>query len=320
MNISEKIMKLRKEKGWSQEDLASELDISRQSISKWENGTAIPDADKVIRLSELFHVSTDYLLKDTVEQDGSLPEDHRRMVMPQDAYGYLETIKDLAKPFAFSIQLYVLSPVVMFLLIGLSQMKPPMLSEDMAGGLGVVIILLFVAIATGRVVTKAHVFTKYQYLEEEEFILDLSCKTQIEKESSRQREGFYRKIALGVILCIMSAVPLLILAAMNAQDAYILFCVGLLLLMVSFGVFLFVEAGLKMSSYDKLLQINDYSPKKKEANKKIGSFAGIYWCVVTAGYLAYSFITLNWQHSVIVFPVAGVLFAALCQWVEREKK
>ncbi len=64
MNISEKILKLRTEAGLSQEALAEKLGVSRQSVSKWESGTALPDTDKIIAMSELFKVSTDFLLKE----------------------------------------------------------------------------------------------------------------------------------------------------------------------------------------------------------------------------------------------------------------
>jgi len=63
MNISDKIAILRKEKGLSQEALAEKLGVSRQSVSKWESGAALPDTDKIIAMSELFGVSTDYILK-----------------------------------------------------------------------------------------------------------------------------------------------------------------------------------------------------------------------------------------------------------------
>lgn len=68
MKLSEKIQKCRKEKNLTQEQLAEKLDVSRQSVSKWEMEQAVPDIDKIIALSELFEVSTDYLLKDQIQQ------------------------------------------------------------------------------------------------------------------------------------------------------------------------------------------------------------------------------------------------------------
>jgi len=73
MNIAEKITKLRKQNGWSQEDFAEKLDVSRQAISRWENGTALPDAQNVLQISKLFNVTTDYLLNDDYESDSDIP-------------------------------------------------------------------------------------------------------------------------------------------------------------------------------------------------------------------------------------------------------
>jgi transcriptional regulator with XRE-family HTH domain len=64
INFSEKIQNLRKEKNLSQEELGEKLDVSRQSVSKWESGLAMPEIEKLIILSEIFEVTTDYLLKE----------------------------------------------------------------------------------------------------------------------------------------------------------------------------------------------------------------------------------------------------------------
>lgn len=64
MSISVKIQQLRKSNGLSQEQLAEKLEVSRQAVSKWENGTAFPDTEKLVIISDLFGVSTDYLIKD----------------------------------------------------------------------------------------------------------------------------------------------------------------------------------------------------------------------------------------------------------------
>lgn len=67
MTFGMKLAKLRKEQQYTQEQLAELLGVSRQAISKWESGTAYPETDKLIRMSELFHCSLDYLLKDGTE-------------------------------------------------------------------------------------------------------------------------------------------------------------------------------------------------------------------------------------------------------------
>ena len=62
MILADKISELRKKNDWSQEELAGQLGVSRQSVSKWESAASIPDLDKILKMSELFGVSTDYLL------------------------------------------------------------------------------------------------------------------------------------------------------------------------------------------------------------------------------------------------------------------
>ena len=73
MKVPDKIIKYRKANGWSQEDFAEKLNVSRQAISRWENGTALPDAQNILQISKLFHVTTDYLLNDDYESDSDIP-------------------------------------------------------------------------------------------------------------------------------------------------------------------------------------------------------------------------------------------------------
>lgn len=79
--LSDKIYELRRKSGLSQEQLAEKLDVSRQAVSKWENGTAVPESDKLVVMSDFFHVTTDYLLKDKApmpeekeEKDEKIPD------------------------------------------------------------------------------------------------------------------------------------------------------------------------------------------------------------------------------------------------------
>lgn len=72
--LSEKIIELRKGKGWSQEELAAMLNVSRQAVSRWENSTALPDAENIRLLSHLFGVSADFLLNDEYRSDEDLPK------------------------------------------------------------------------------------------------------------------------------------------------------------------------------------------------------------------------------------------------------
>ncbi len=74
MNLSQKIVTLRKERGMSQEDLAEKLNVSRQTISRWENGTVVPDAYNILEISKAFGVTADYLLNDDYTGDDDIPQ------------------------------------------------------------------------------------------------------------------------------------------------------------------------------------------------------------------------------------------------------
>lgn len=83
MILADKIMNLRKKAGWSQDELASQLNVTRQSVSKWEGAQSVPDIDRIVQMSRLFGVTTDYLLKDEIENEelgSSEPESALRRV------------------------------------------------------------------------------------------------------------------------------------------------------------------------------------------------------------------------------------------------
>lgn len=74
MILADKITALRKKASWSQEELAEQLGVTRQSVSKWEGAQSVPDMDKVVQMSRLFGVTTDFLLKDELSEE----EDYTR--------------------------------------------------------------------------------------------------------------------------------------------------------------------------------------------------------------------------------------------------
>ena len=106
MMMADKIILERKKNGWSQEELADRLHVSRQSVSKWEGAQSVPDLNKVIAMADLFGVSTDYLLKDELEelpmvQEMSVTVDQEgeavRMVSLDEAHSYLSAAERSAR-------------------------------------------------------------------------------------------------------------------------------------------------------------------------------------------------------------------------------
>ena len=93
MILADKIIRLRKKNGWSQEELADKMNVSRQAVSKWESAQTIPDLGKILQLGEIFGVTTDYLLKDDMESEEFIDADSSssvRRVTLQEANIFLE--------------------------------------------------------------------------------------------------------------------------------------------------------------------------------------------------------------------------------------
>ena len=124
MILAEKIAQLRKQKGWSQEELANRLQVSRQAVSKWEGGASIPDLDKILKLSALFEVTTDYLLKDTLEAPDAAPAavlpapeaEPLRTVTLEEANDYLSLVQAACGRIAAGVGLCILCPIALLLL------------------------------------------------------------------------------------------------------------------------------------------------------------------------------------------------------------
>ena len=88
MKLAGKLFELRKEKGWSQEKLAEQINVSRQSISKWESGQVLPEIEKIIELSKIFQVTTDYLLLDENSEKAST-----EVILEEDKDKYYKEVK-----------------------------------------------------------------------------------------------------------------------------------------------------------------------------------------------------------------------------------
>ena len=143
MILGDKIMNLRKKAGWSQEELANRLNVTRQSVSKWESAQSIPDLDRVIQLSRIFEVSTDFLLKEELEEPEYLAEEvcidsaePVRRVSMEEASEYLRLRRETAPKIAAGTFLCIISPICLLMLGALSEYSILDISEDMAVVLG----------------------------------------------------------------------------------------------------------------------------------------------------------------------------------------
>ena len=131
MFLADKIINLRKKAGWSQEELAGRLGVTRQSVSKWEGAQSVPDIEKIVQLSRLFSVTTDYLLKDELEEPEPVlvtdagtqenPEKTYRRVTMEEASAYMKLERENAPKKALATCLWVSSPIALILLASMSE-------------------------------------------------------------------------------------------------------------------------------------------------------------------------------------------------------
>lgn len=313
MILGEKIAELRKKNNWSQEELAGQLGISRQSVSKWESGASIPDMDKIIALSNLFSVSTDYLLKDELEEETpsetkAYDDFEGKKVTVEEANCFLEQTGIFAQKISFAVMLFIFSPICLIFLSGLSENG--LMDENLAAGIGILVLLVLVAAGVAIVILNSISYGKYDYLESECFVTEYGVEGIVRKGKEAFAPIFTKGLAIGITLCILSVIPMILLGAL-ALEQLVTYGVALLLLIVGFGVNQIVNVCIVQGGYQKLLQEGDYTPDEKQFQRRTKYFSTAYWCFITAIFLLISLYHDNWNVSWIIWPVAALFFAAL---------
>ena len=319
MILADKIIQLRKKCGWSQEELAEKMGVSRQSVSKWEGALSVPDLDKILLMSRIFGVSTDYLLKDEIEEAEYFPQEDMeedsgtgtRRVPMEEASAFLAAKRETAPRIALGVLLCILSPICLLSLGGLSDEGAIGISENLAAGIGLIVLLLMVIPAVVLFVSSGMKTNRFEYLDNEPIELEYGVSGMVKERQNQLRDAHTRDFVIGVCLCIVAAIPLLLTAILTENDTYVVLSLCTTIVIVGIGVYMLVRNGIIWESTEKLLQEGDYSKSKKKANTFSEAVGAIYWCVVTAIFLFYSLYTMDWSRSWIIWPVAGVLFGAI---------
>lgn len=324
MIFADKLIQLRKKAGWSQEELAEQMDVTRQSVSKWEGAQAIPDIEKMLRLSRLFGVSMDYLVKDEIESDeGIVPEKAPllRHVSMDEVKSFLTMTAETAKIKALAVFLCILSPICLFILGGFAQEDSYDFSETAAGGIGMIVLLMIVSVAVVIFMSCERRNAEFEYIEKEVFDMDYGVVEMLKKQKAQYRSTYTSKNIIGTVLSIMALVPLFIGAIINDDnDMLMIYMLSVSFVIAGIGVIFFVSNGIIWAGYEKLLQEGDYSKKKKENQAFVSVISTIYWLIITAIYLSYSFMTNNWQFSWIIWVIAGLIYPIITMINELRNK
>ena len=312
MILADKIINLRKKNAWSQEELAEKLGVSRQSISKYEGAQSIPDMDKILKLSKIFGVTTDYLIKDDIEDleflDEEYEESKTRKVSMEMANEYLNLKEISAKNFALGVSLCIISPI---LLIIFSQAYESLLlsvPENVVVGISLTVLFLFVIAAVGIFVREGMTLKKYEFIESEAIDTDYGVDGMARDRIEKFHDSFVKKNIIGILLIVASVLPIFLGMIFSAEDMVIAIAMGFLLALVALGVNFLLRANIYMNGMKALLEEEDFTRENKELKKKIEPFITAYWILIVAIYLGYSLVTNKWDRSWIIWPVAGVSY------------
>lgn len=330
MILAEKIINLRKKNGWSQEELAEKLGVTRQSISKYEGAQSIPDLDKILKLSEIFGVTTDYLIKDELEEEEYAPSQMQENESESDrsvhkvtmemANEYLQIIDWSAGKTAFATMLCILSPIVLLMLGAMSEMPDYHISENAAAGIGICVLIVLIAIAVTIFILCGMKTKKYEFMEKEDIETVYGVSGMVKEKRDAYHSMYVTQLVIGIACCICSVIPLFGTLAVSESDFYMVSAVCMLLALVAIGTYFIVRSATKMNAMNQLLEEEDYTRQKKHENKKMSGPVMVYWLIATAIYLAWSFTTNDWDRTWIIWPVVGVLFPAFFAIVNGIRK
>ena len=294
MILADKIISLRKKEGMTQEDLANLVGVSRQSVSKWESSMAMPDLDKVVKLSQIFSVSTDFLLDDNLGMEQIIVdekvEDTSKLVDLDLLNQYYGAYEKIARLISLATILVIISPIAYMTLDNINE------------SLGVIIFLALIALAVGLFINSGFGASKFEFIEKEPYNFSYGVEGVIKKNLDQYQPILKRNIILAIAIFILS--PAVYVIAINAGVTNNI-PVYLFLILTAIGASLMGYSMIKYSSYRDILKYRDPKIQKKEG--KIGKISGVLWITAIGVFFIYSFWSGNWQASWIIFVIASFL-------------
>ena len=314
MKLADKIIKLRKQLGWSQEELAEKLNVSRQSVSKWEGALSIPDLNRIIKLGEIFGVSTDYLLKDDIEDFGISGEDQDErlsLISLEDATAYVETTYKRSKAVVKAVVILISSVIPLFLALALKTGGVIEISNAFVYSIGFVAMFMMIAIGVVLLISMNQKYKLNKVVESVYFELEYGAESILKEKLEAFGTTYLRSTSIGITLILLSSLPLILSALFYAPVMVIYFMLIILLMLIGVALSIIIPSSTVNEAYKKLLHQDQYGFDKIVENKRVAGFSTFYWPLVVAIYIGWSLWTMAWGITWIIWPVAGLIFAAL---------
>lgn len=290
MTFGLKLKALRKEHGYSQEELAQRLDVSRQAVSKWESDRGTPETDKLLQISTMFGVTLDYLLKSEYSEDGQ--QNSGYYVSREMIDGFLSYKRQGAKRIAIGVSLILLSNVFMSI-FDFNQ---------------IAMILFWITTALGAAVLVWHVFQPKRYGEigTKPLLFDDATIKEFRVEHEKNRKRYGLMVIAGAVLLIFS--PISTISVLEYFDYNI--SSGLTWVLNAASVALFILAGLALHAENMIARNAEHMSKK---NKR-GKFTWVYVALpVTAIAVVIGIFTNAWSPVVPIIALLCVLLVTVCK-------
>ncbi len=268
MILADKIIRLRKKNGLTQEELAEKMNVSRQAVSKWESAQTIPDLEKILQLSTLFGVTTDYLLKDEIE-DEELTNDTSsdttvKRISIEEANAYIELRKKASWRIALATFLCILSPITLIVLSILSELPDAIVTETTAGAIGLTVLFAFILCAVPIYIYCGFKNQPYEFLDKNiPFELAYGVKGVVTEKKNTFRPTYIAYNIIATCVCIFSAVPLILLS-FSENEILVAAALALLMIIAGIGAGMFIVAGIQNASMQKLLKEGEFTEKEKK--------------------------------------------------------
>lgn len=245
MTFGEKLFKLRKEKGLSQEALAEQLNTSRQAVSKWENNQGFPETEKLLMIGNIFEVSIDYLLKHTTE--ATYQEEKGYYVSQEMAEGYLAHEHKQAKYISAGIGLLILSTI-------------PYLIFKESPTIYILFTIIIATLGIGTIVTGDMMEdTKYKVLKNEQLIFDQHYLKVLQEGYNNLRKKYMMLAIVGTCLLVAGGLPFLLSKKQLVEATIISNYYPGCVFFIAVGAYILVRIISVQEAYEILIRNEEYT-------------------------------------------------------------
>ena len=317
MTLQEKIIKLRKKNGWSQEDLADKLYVTRQAVSKWESGQSLPDVEKIVHMSKLFGVTTDYLLNEEVESEDVIEEStaiDNKILEKEVVDAFMDNVKKRSKFYAVFLALMFFSPVVLYIL-KIASVENYQLIGGIVGVITFATAYAFFLIGDNK-------RTSFNYIrKEQKFVLGYGVSNYVEqiKEHSKKKNDIFMTVSSTILMLVGMMLILLQTIYKDSSNYAFVSDISVLvsLIIMSVVVPMGIVPARENNAYSLLLKKGSYAPERAGLNKKLNLVRMIITSTALIGCLVYMVVAKNDGNSILLFGGIGLIVDLLIEVIVK---